>query len=135
MRHNGAVIVAYVVVGVLVVIAIALLAVGRLGELPPPSHDREPLDLPHAPVGAIDVDAVRFAVGLRGYRMDEVDEVLNRVSVDLTARDERIDQLVLALVSHGIALPSAPTPVEPPELSETPEIDPSDSDEAPDGTP
>ena len=126
---------AYVVVGVLVVIAIALLAVGRLGELPPPSHDREPLDLPNAPVGAVDVDAVRFAVGLRGYRMDEVDEVLNRVSVDLTARDERIDQLELALLSHGMALPSAPAPVEAPEPPEIPENDPSDSDEDPDGTP
>ena len=129
---------AYVVVGVLVLIAIALLAVGRLGELPPPSHDRAPLNLPSASVGATDVDSVKFAVGLRGYRMDEVDEVLNRVSVDLTARDERINQLESELLSHGLALPSVPTPIEAPQFFEgtdIPTIDTPDSDEAHDATP
>lgn len=129
---------AYVVVGVLVLIAIALLAVGRLGELPPPSHDREPLNLPSPSVGATDVDSVKFAVGLRGYRMDEVDEVLNRVSVDLTARDERINQLESELLSHGLALPSVPTPIEAPQFLEStdiPTIDTPDSDEAHDATP
>ena len=105
MRHNGAVIVAYVVVGVLVVIAIALLAVGRLGELPPPSHDREPLDLPHAPVGAIDVDAVRFAVGLRGYRMDEVDAVLDRLATEADNREVRIAELETRLIGRGVPRP------------------------------
>jgi len=95
----------YALVGIGVVIVIALLAVGRFGELPAPSHDRPPLDLPDGEIEASDIDAVRFAVGVRGYRMDEVDEVLDRVADDLASRDVRIDQLERELALQGLPIP------------------------------
>ncbi len=44
-------------------------------------------------VSARDVDAVRFGLGLRGYRMDQVDEVLDRLAAAITERDEEIVHL------------------------------------------
>jgi DivIVA domain-containing protein len=87
----------FLAVGVAVVAAIALLAVGRLGELPEVEPDRPPTLLPETRlVESDDVDAVRFAVGLRGYRMDEVDDVLDRLSADIAERDARIAELEAA---------------------------------------
>lgn len=51
-----------------------------------------PVLLPDDPSGT-DVDAVRFGLGLRGYRMDQVDEVLDRLSTALEARDATIRAL------------------------------------------
>jgi DivIVA domain-containing protein len=48
------------------------------------------------PDGRFDGDAVRrlrFGVALRGYAMDQVDAVLDRLAGDLEARDVRIAQL------------------------------------------
>ncbi|MEG9248890.1 DivIVA domain-containing protein [Arthrobacter sp. Soc17.1.1.1] len=45
-----------------------------------------PVLLPESP-SAQDVDAVRFGLGLRGYRMDQVDEVLDRLAGALDERD------------------------------------------------
>jgi DivIVA domain-containing protein len=44
-----------------------------------------------------DVDAVRFGLGLRGYRMDQVDQVLDELREQLVARDTEIARLELAL--------------------------------------
>jgi DivIVA domain-containing protein len=91
-------------VGIAVVVGVALLAVGRLGELPPAPSGLPPLDVPAGPMKARDVDDVRFAVGVRGYRMDEVDEVLDKVSVDLASRDARIAALEEQLAGvHPVA--------------------------------
>ncbi len=51
-----------------------------------------PVLLPDVP-SARDVDAVRFGLGLRGYRMDQVDEVLDRLAAELDRRDALIRQL------------------------------------------
>jgi DivIVA domain-containing protein len=84
----------FVLAGVAVVTVVALLAVGRLGELPDVDPDRPPTAMPEdRPVESADVDAVRFTVGMRGYRMDEVDEVLDRLAAEVAARDERIADL------------------------------------------
>ncbi len=84
----------FLVLGVAVVTAIALLAVGRLGELPEVEPDRPPTLLPDTRlVESEDVDSLRFAVGLRGYRMDEVDDVLDRLAADIAERDARITEL------------------------------------------
>ncbi|KNC20051.1 hypothetical protein AC792_02605 [Arthrobacter sp. RIT-PI-e] len=48
-----------------------------------------PVLLPEVP-GAADVDAVRFGLGLRGYRMDQVDEVLDRLAAALEERDAEL---------------------------------------------
>ena len=122
----------FALTGIAVVVAVAMLAVGRLGELAPTTADRAPLEVPEGALAADDVDAVRFAVGLRGYRMDEVDEVLDRVAVDLAARDERIAELEAQLARPAAladpaafapepAVPGADDEPEPPVL---PPVDP-----------
>ena len=39
------------------------------------------------------VDGLRFSLALRGYRMDEVDDVLDRLVDELDRRGERISEL------------------------------------------
>ncbi len=51
-----------------------------------------PVLLPAVP-SPQDVDAVRFGLGLRGYRMDQVDEVLDRLAAALAQRDAQIEEL------------------------------------------
>ena len=100
----------YIVAGLIVVVAIGLLAVGKLGELPDPTSDRAAIGLPEGDVTAAKIDALHFAVGLRGYRMDEVDDVLDRVSAELTRRDERIAELESTLQTHGVESPARIVP-------------------------
>ena len=85
--------VVFVVTGVVVVFAVAAAAVGRGGGLDPVESDLIRPSLPDGPISADDLDSVRFAVGLRGYRMDQVDDVLNRLGRELTERDARISDL------------------------------------------
>ncbi|MDQ0866101.1 DivIVA domain-containing protein [Arthrobacter globiformis] len=40
-----------------------------------------------------DIDHVRFALGLRGYRMDQVDQVLDDLRDQLAARNAEIERL------------------------------------------
>ncbi|WP_312179260.1 DivIVA domain-containing protein [Arthrobacter sp.] len=51
-----------------------------------------PVLLPDHPVAA-DVGDLRFSVALRGYRMDEVDEVLERLAAALLERDAALAEL------------------------------------------
>ncbi|WP_247826662.1 DivIVA domain-containing protein [Arthrobacter antioxidans] len=64
---------------------------GGLG-LVEPVAGLPPVLLPEKP-SAPDVDAVRFGLGLRGYRMDQVDEVLDRLAAALAERDAVIGEL------------------------------------------
>lgn len=53
-----------------------------------------PVLLPEAEeVTARDIQDIRFAVGLRGYRTDQVDQVLARLSAAIEARDQQIADL------------------------------------------
>ncbi len=82
------------VLGVLVVLfAAAVLATREgqvLAEAPPDAAD---LALPAGLLAPEDVSTVRFDLTLRGYRMREVDEVLDRLAAELRMRDERIAAL------------------------------------------
>ncbi|WP_159703695.1 DivIVA domain-containing protein [Arthrobacter sp. 18067] len=40
-----------------------------------------------------DIDSLRFALGLRGYRMDQVDQVLDDLRDQLLAKDREIERL------------------------------------------
>jgi DivIVA domain-containing protein len=51
-----------------------------------------PVLLP-ADAAPADVDRVRFALGLRGYRMDQVDQVLDELRDQLAAKDREIARL------------------------------------------
>lgn len=55
--------------------------------------------LPDEP-DAADVGAIRFAPALRGYRMDQVDEVLDRLAAALEERDATIAELRRAPQDH-----------------------------------
>jgi DivIVA domain-containing protein len=92
----------FMLAAIVVITVIALLAVGKLGELPDVTPDRAPLALPEDRVLTDqDVDALRFSVGARGYRMDEVDEVLDRLSAEVSERDARIAELEAQLGESG----------------------------------
>jgi DivIVA domain-containing protein len=82
-----------------VIAAIALVAFGHGDALGRELDRRGPLaELPPQPTAA-DVDALRFSLGLRGYRMDEVDRVLDHLRDELTARDLRIAELEAAIAA------------------------------------
>lgn len=48
-----------------------------------------------------DIDRLRFAVGLRGYRMDQVDQVLDELRDQIAAKDRRIEELGKELERPG----------------------------------
>ncbi|MGW8378704.1 DivIVA domain-containing protein [Actinacidiphila sp. SB3-2] len=103
----------FLLVSLVVVIAAVTLAVvgsgdgprytasGGLAEAPPDLLD-EPLP-PDRPVARADVDGLRLAVGLRGYRMEQVDDVLDRLGAELAERDARIAELESALAGAQAA--------------------------------
>lgn len=79
---------------VAVVAAVALAVLGDGGALKDSQPDRlEDRLPPDRPLARADVDAVRLPVGLRGYRMLDVDEVLERLGAELAERDARIAEL------------------------------------------
>ena len=90
---------------------VAALLSGRLAtSMAPPTANRPVTGLPGSPLDSTDVEMVRFSVGLRGYRMDEVDDALDRLRdeigmlrKELRARDDEI-------VSLRSAKTSAPEP-------------------------
>ena len=81
------------VVGALVFLAGALL-LGRGETQPPADPDRSPVELPEdRPVTADDVRGLRISVTARGYRMTEVDWLLEQLARALEERDARIAAL------------------------------------------
>ncbi len=69
-----------------------------------PVANLPPVLLPAEPEPA-DVDRLRFSLGLRGYRMDQVDEVLDRLRDELAAKDLRIAELLAS--DAGAPAPAA----------------------------
>lgn len=61
----------------------AVAASGRLGELPPTVTDTPRPHIPHGPLTGDDLRGARFAVVTRGYSMQQVDELLDRVARQL----------------------------------------------------
>lgn len=58
-----------------------------------PVRDSYRQDLPEAALNAEDIAGLRFGVTLRGYAMDQVDDVLARLSHEIAERDALIAQL------------------------------------------
>jgi DivIVA domain-containing protein len=95
---------------VLVVGAAALAALGAGGSLPDAERDRLSARLPDdRPIARTDVDELRFPMALRGYRMDEVDDTLDRLAAELSQRDHRVAELESALAA-ALAAPGAGGP-------------------------
>ena len=82
------------VVVVALLAAVGWLAVGGGGHMSEPVPDRPDLALPTDRfIDAQDLDQVRFSVGARGYRMDEVDDMLDRLAREVEVREARIAEL------------------------------------------
>lgn len=99
-----------VLVALGVVLATVLVAGGRgdgLGRLSP---DRPPARLPaDRSVQPEDVHALRLGVGLRGYRMVEVDDALDLLAGELARRDEEIARLRRPFEAHDPTGAEEPT--------------------------
>ncbi|WP_328335022.1 DivIVA domain-containing protein [Kribbella sp. NBC_00382] len=89
---------------VLLIGAVAVVASGRWGAMAPAYDDRPDMTVPaRQALTADDLETARFGVGLRGYRMDEVDTLLERVAREVAERDRRIADLERAVspIIHG----------------------------------
>jgi DivIVA domain-containing protein len=103
----------FLLISLVVVIAAVTLAVlgsgdghGRTatGGLADADPDRLEDSLPAGrPVERADVDTLRLPTGVRGYRMREVDDVLDRLGAELAERDARIAELRSALAGAQAA--------------------------------
>ena len=108
------------VVGVLIVGGLLFLGASVLlgrGETQPPAEtDRSPVELPDdRAVTADDVRALRISAAFRGYRMAEVDWLLDQFALVLEERDAEIATLTARLA--------------PPKTRETPATPVEDDDE------
>ncbi|MCW2699444.1 MAG: cell division initiation protein DivIVA [Blastococcus sp.] len=121
------------VVGVLIVGALLFLGASMLlgrGETQPPAElDRSPVELPDdRPVTSDDVRALRISVTFRGYRMSEVDWLLEQFALVLDERDAEIAGLRQRLPAHP-----APAPRPKPGGDAAPDETPGHTDD--EGTP
>jgi DivIVA domain-containing protein len=93
-----------------VLFLLASFAFGRGEELAPMPPSGTPVELPDGrPASGADVQALRLSVVLRGYRMDEVDWVLDRLADELdragVERDgllARVAELEAELAGSGL---------------------------------
>jgi DivIVA domain-containing protein len=122
------------VVGVLVVGGLLFLGASMLlgrGETQPPAElDRSPVELPDdRPVTPDDVRALRISAAFRGYRMTEVDWLLDQFALVLEERDAEIAALTARVAAHPPAADpakdddtagTADAPVAPDEEEEQP---------------
>ncbi|WP_324612862.1 DivIVA domain-containing protein [Streptomyces specialis] len=76
---------------------------GLAGAEPGRLADPLPMDRPGGPS---DVVRVRLPVAPRGYRMAEVDDVLDRLAAELAERDARITELETALAGAQALAPA-----------------------------
>lgn len=93
--------IAVVVVAILGVAAMA--AAGGMGEMAKdPVRDTYRQDLPlDRQLNAADIQTLRFGVTLRGYAMNQVDDILDRLTREIAERDATIREL------SGDAVPTA----------------------------
>ncbi len=97
------------VLGALAVLGVAAVVATRDGgELAPAPPDRPDLLLPDGPLGAADLEAVRFGMVLRGYRMAEVDAVLDRAGDELERLRARVAELERERSSGSAPEPAGP---------------------------
>ncbi len=101
------------VVGVLVVAVLLFLGASVLmgrGETQPPAEpDRSPVELPDdRPVTGDDVRDLRISVAARGYRMTEVDWLLEQFADTLDERDAEIASLRARLTEQQQAAATPP---------------------------
>jgi DivIVA domain-containing protein len=104
------------VVGVLLVGGLLFLGgsllLGRGETQPPAELDRSPVELPDdRPVDADDLRALRISVAFRGYRMTEVDWLIDQLAQTLDERDAELEKL-RARLGEAAARPTEDTPAQ-----------------------
>ena len=126
------------VLGILLVGGLLFLGASWLlgrGETQPPAElDRSPVELPDdRPVTAEDVRALQISVALRGYRMTEVDWLIDQFARTLEERDAEI-AVLRARTAHPEATPTPKGSENPttPDLDALPAAEPEDTQERPD---
>jgi DivIVA domain-containing protein len=83
---------------VAVIGAVAVVASGRWGGMSEVYDDRPDMLVPaRQALTGDDIQSSRFAIGVRGYRMDEVDSLLDRLAREVDERDRRIADLERAV--------------------------------------
>lgn len=69
----------FLLILIVVLTVIALVATGRISRTTPAEHDQQPTYVPTAPVGVEALRRTRFGIAFRGYRMDEVDRLIEQI--------------------------------------------------------
>ena len=72
--------------------AAALLGRAPYDPMPPPTHTRPLVALPDR-AHAADIDDLHFDTAFRGYRMDQVDELLDQLQARLASYEKRFAEL------------------------------------------
>jgi len=93
-----------VAVVAVVVFGVAAVAAGYGGTLAPAQHDPPGPAVDPGTADLAELTAARFPVALRGYRMDSVDAVLDRLGAEIAERDARITELGEQLARARFAL-------------------------------
>ena len=93
-QHLGVVTVLALLGVVLVLFVAAVVATREDQAMADAPQDLPDLGLPAGPLEPQDVAAVRFSMAPRGYRMSEVDAVLERLAAELADRDQQLAELV-----------------------------------------
>ena len=96
----------YLLVMVFVAAVVFLLAsvlFGRGEELPPLPPGSSPTRLPARDISSADLENVRFQLVLRGYKMSEVDWVLQRLGDEVDSLRARIADLEQQLAGKAAA--------------------------------
>jgi len=101
----------WLVVGVALVVVVVVVALGRGDAASQAAPDRRVADLPNDRLlTPDDIDALRLPQALRGYRMSDVDGVLDRLARELHSRDERIAALLAGRREGNPPAPAATPP-------------------------
>ena len=90
---------------------VAAVAAGRIGGgLDDPASSLPGRGLPPGPFTLEDVDRVRFSPALRGYRMDEVDDVVDRLVDELRRLEDEVAELRGSRGPDGTSAPGGYLP-------------------------
>ena len=82
----------FAILVVVVMGVVAVVAVGRGGSMAESFDDRHDARVPaDGPLTAADLRRVRFTTAFRGYRMSEVDTLLDRLAVEMERASRRPD--------------------------------------------
>jgi DivIVA domain-containing protein len=81
----------FAIVIVIVMGVLGAVAAGKGGSMPQAYSDKPDATVPDGDITAADLASVRFTTSLRGYRMSEVDDLLDRLAAQLGATPEDIE--------------------------------------------